>query len=82
MTTSDSDVEHLGADYLARPEELAAFMNRSRQLGLACTLYHQLPEAIAAAVDRLPPRGTLLLLGTFGMDRGLSLAARLLAAKS
>lgn len=78
VSLSRSHVLRYRPDYRVRPEELAAFVEAAAEEGLEVSVHEELPSAIAAGVERLAPGGVLLLLGTFGMDDGARLAARLL----
>jgi UDP-N-acetylmuramoyl-L-alanyl-D-glutamate--2,6-diaminopimelate ligase len=80
-TTSDPQVEALPVDYRVREEERDAFLAAARDAGLAVSCHRDLRSAVAEGVDRLPPGGVLLLLGTFGMDDGPALAAQLLSER-
>ncbi len=79
-TLSERQLASMAVDYRVRPEELQAFVEQARAGGLDVDLYSELSDAIAAARDRLPRGGILLLLGTFGMDDGLELAERLIVS--
>lgn len=81
LSTSTSQVARLTVDHRVRPEELAAFVTRAHERRLPYLIFPELPDAIRAGVDRLPEGGILLLLGTFGMDEGLSLAETFLTRK-
>jgi UDP-N-acetylmuramoyl-L-alanyl-D-glutamate--2,6-diaminopimelate ligase len=81
-TTSDGEVGRLAVDYLVRPEELDAFVEAARAAGLAVSSHRRLDAALAEAASRCVPGGILLLLGTFGMDAGPEMAARLLARRA
>ncbi len=80
-TLSEQQLARMAVDYRVRPEESEAFVEQARAGGLSVDLYRELPDAIAAAFDRLPRGGILLLLGTFGMDDGLELAERLILSQ-
>lgn len=67
-------------DYRVRREEVAAFTEAAHSGGLRVDVLARLEDAITAAVARLSVDGTLLLLGTFGMDDGAALACHLLGA--
>ena len=75
---SDDTLTRYGLDYRVRPEEARAFADAADQGGLAVEVHRRLEDAVAAAVARVGADGTLLLLGTFGMDEGAALACRLL----
>ncbi|CAB1128168.1 UDP-N-acetylmuramoylalanyl-D-glutamate--2, 6-diaminopimelate ligase [Candidatus Hydrogenisulfobacillus filiaventi] len=81
VSLSRQAVAALSADYRVRPEEQAAFEAAAREAGLPIVVYPELEEALQAAVARLTPGATLLLLGTFGMDPGPDLARALLEAR-
>mgnify|MGYP005838612339 CR=1 FL=1 len=78
VSLSCSHVQQYEADYRVRPEEAEAFVQAAEQGGLPCRVFEELPDAIAWGVGRLCPGGVLLLLGTFGMDDGATIAERLL----
>lgn len=75
LTASREHLESLTLDYRVRPEEQAAFLTEAKRQGLPVSFHWELETAIAEGIARLPARGVLLLLGTFGMDLGASLAA-------
>jgi UDP-N-acetylmuramoyl-L-alanyl-D-glutamate--2,6-diaminopimelate ligase len=79
-TLSCTAVARYSLDYQVRPEEAEAFAAAARAHGLEPEVFPELADAVAAAVRRLRPGGTLLLLGTFGMDDGADLACRLLGS--
>jgi UDP-N-acetylmuramoyl-L-alanyl-D-glutamate--2,6-diaminopimelate ligase len=81
VTASQARVHHLSVDYRVRHEECDAFMRAARARGLTVDFQAELEPALRHAVDRLDQGGILLLLGTFGMDDGLSVAQALLRAK-
>ncbi len=78
VSESRSDLREYAVDYAVRTEEIAAFSDEAAAGGLSLSRHAELPEAIAEAADRLRPGGVLLLLGTFGMDRGPAIARELL----
>ena len=82
VSLSRQQVESLEVDYRVRPEESRAFLEAARQRGLQVEFFEDLSPALDAALGRLAPGGVLLLLGTFGMDDGLSLVAQKLGASS
>ncbi len=77
---SDDALAHYHLDYRVRPDEVAAFLDTARAKGLPVDIHTGLESAIAEGVRRLGRDGTLLLLGTFGMDEGAALACHLLGA--
>ncbi len=74
LTRSDQYIRGLPVDYRVRAEECQAFLDTAQTRRLSVDLQNELPDALDAAIDRLRPGGVLLLLGTFGMDDGLTLA--------
>jgi UDP-N-acetylmuramoyl-L-alanyl-D-glutamate--2,6-diaminopimelate ligase len=78
VSESRSDLREYAVDYTVRPEEIVAFSEEALMGGLRLSRHEELPSAIAEAVERLRPGGVLLLLGTFGMDRGPAVAKELL----
>ncbi len=78
VSESRSDLREYAVDYTVRPEEIVAFSEEALMGGLRLSRHEELPSAIAEAVERLRPGGVLLLLGTFGMDRGPAIAKELL----
>ncbi|MGC8487128.1 MAG: Mur ligase family protein [Clostridia bacterium] len=74
VTTSDRHAAAFPDDYRVRPEELQAFLAMAAERDLPCEVFRELPDALDHAIDRLQGGGTLLLLGTFGMDDGPALA--------
>ncbi len=78
VSESQSDLREYAVDYAVRPEEIAAFSEEAAAGGLGLSRHAELPGAIVEAVERLRPGGVLLLLGTFGMDRGPAIARELL----
>ena len=81
-TTSDPEVARLSVDYRVRPEELEAFLDAADAAGLAVSIHRTLGSAVEEGVERVPPGGVLLLLGTFGMDDGPEWAVRRLARRA
>ncbi len=81
VSLSRGQVERLSVDYRVRPQESQAFLDVARRRGMGVELFEELPQALEAALGRLAPGGVLLLLGTFGMDDGLSLVAGMLNGK-
>ena len=82
LTLSQSELAKLPTDVNVRPAELKAFLAAAQRGNLATEVHTELNTAIASAVARVEPKGALLLLGTFGMDSGPQLAARLLAQRA
>lgn len=80
VTESRRQVAALDVDYRVRPEETRAFIEEARRQRLPIAVHCDLEDAVAEGVARLKPGGVLLLLGTFGMDEGARLAARMLRA--
>jgi UDP-N-acetylmuramoyl-L-alanyl-D-glutamate--2,6-diaminopimelate ligase len=78
VSESRSDLREYAVDYVVREDEIAAFKSAAAERGLRLSLHRELPPAIEEAVSRLGPGGVLLLLGTFGMDRGPAIARSLL----
>ncbi len=81
VSESRSDLREYAVDYEVRSEEIAAFSEAANMGGLRLSRHEELPSAIEEAVGRLRPGGVLLLLGTFGMDRGPAIARQLLRQK-
>ena len=81
VSESRSDLREYAVDYQVRADEIAAFSEAARQGGLALSRHLELPSAIEEAVGRLAEGGVLLLLGTFGMDRGPAIARALLSKR-
>lgn len=81
VTLSRRALSHYPLDYQVRPAELTAFLTVLRDAGLPHHLHTELDAAVADAAKGLREDGAMLLLGTFGMDGGLALAARLLGAE-
>lgn len=81
LSMSQSHLRRLASDYLVRHDELEAFLLEAAHQGLAVSCHQELPDAIAEGVQRVPPQGILLLLGTFGMDDGPDLARAMLLEK-
>lgn len=65
-----------------RPEEWHACLRGMEALGARPVTYPRLPDAIAAALERLREGDLLLLLGAQGMDRGAGYLQALLGAGS
>jgi len=78
VTESVSELRTYAVDYQVRPEEVAAFRAAAAEGSLELSWHLELAPAIEEAVARLRPGGVLLLLGTFGMDRGPAMARSLL----
>ena len=70
VSESRSDLGEDDVDRAVRPAERDAFVAAAARGGLRISLHVELDAAIEEAALRLSPGGTLLLLGTFGMDRG------------
>jgi len=81
VSESRSEVREYAVDYAVRAEEVAAFEAAARQQGMTLRRHQELEDAVEAAAARLEAGGVLLLLGTFGMDRGPALARALLRRK-
>ena len=82
LSLSRTAVADYDLDHRVRSEEVAAFTEAAAEGGLACRVYEELDAAVGAALERLRPGGILLLLGTFGMDRGVAVAARRLGVEA
>lgn len=82
VSLSHTALAEYDLDHRVRPEEVTAFTAAAGSGGLACEVFEELDAAVDAALVRLRPGGTLLLLGTFGMDRGLALAERRLGVEA
>lgn len=70
-TTSRSDVTDKDE---VTAEELDVYRKVMREAGVKTTVVEELPEAIAAGLDRVGPGDVLLLAGCQGMDPGARLA--------
>lgn len=83
VTLSRDALARYGEDYQVTPEELEASVRAAGEADapLPLDVHTDLTRAIAAAVERLRPGDTLLLLGTFGMDDGPALAHLALAQR-
>lgn len=83
VTLSRDALERYGEGYQVTPEELEASIRAAREAEapLPLDVHTDLETAISAAVERVRPGDTLLLLGTFGMDDGPALAHLALARR-
>jgi UDP-N-acetylmuramoyl-L-alanyl-D-glutamate--2,6-diaminopimelate ligase len=79
-TLSRTAALRYGPGHAVLPEEAAAFARAAREAGLEVRWHEELEDAVAEAADGVRAGGTLVLLGTFGMDDGLRCAARALGA--
>jgi UDP-N-acetylmuramoyl-L-alanyl-D-glutamate--2,6-diaminopimelate ligase len=80
-TLSQDVLKRYGPEYQVTPEEAQAAQEAAREAGLDMELFPHLEEAVTRAIARLRPGGTLLLLGTFGMDDGPGMAEDLLCRR-
>ncbi|MDA8346552.1 MAG: Mur ligase family protein [Thermaerobacter sp.] len=78
VSESRSDLGGGDVDHEVRPAEREAFANAADKARLPTSFHVELDAALGEAVDRLTPGGVLLLLGTFGMDRGPAKARAML----
>lgn len=81
ISVSRSHVKQLAVDYNVRPEELDAFVSECTCTGLPFELFEELDNALSHAIERLGNQGTLVLLGTFGMDFANDIVAELLKTR-
>jgi UDP-N-acetylmuramoyl-L-alanyl-D-glutamate--2,6-diaminopimelate ligase len=79
-TESRDELAGLSVDHRVRPEERDAFMTQAAVRQLPVSLCINLSDALDQALSPVASGGTLLLLGTFGMDRGLELVRQKLGA--
>ncbi len=82
VSLSRAHLARAAVDHAVRTAELDALLGQCAILGLDTQVHAELDDAIRAAADRLEEGGTLLLLGTFGMDDGPRLATALLARRA
>ena len=80
-TCSASAIARFSLDYRVTPAESQAFVRAAEEGDLRVDPHDELDAAIAAGIRRLQPGGTMVLLGTFGMDDGRAIAYRLLGAE-
>jgi UDP-N-acetylmuramoyl-L-alanyl-D-glutamate--2,6-diaminopimelate ligase len=80
-TLSRTAALRYGPGHTVTAEEAEAFLQAAAQAGLPVRWHEELEDAVAEAALEVRQGGTLVLLGTFGMDDGFRWAARCLGGE-